>query len=276
VNRSLANSVILSVMLGVILFLFPSQLLAHGDLHERILALNLKIAAATNAAALYVQRGELHREHRDWNAAAADFNRAEELDSRLVRLDFFRARLANDMGDLTQARAALDKSLAAVTNDVEALVLRARVRSKLDDAPGAVADCSRAIALSPEPQPEMFLERAGLLVLQGQTDEALRGLDEGVRRLGNLIVLQTRALDLELSRTNYDGALRRVQIIVATVPRQERWLARQGDIFRQAGREAEAKAAWTAALAAINSLPERLRESQEMLELRARLERQLK
>ena len=50
-----------------------------------------------------------------------------------------------------------------------------------------------------------------LLVAAGKTGEALRGLDEGVKRLGPLVVLESRALDLELRQTNYDGALLRIQ-----------------------------------------------------------------
>lgn len=275
-NRSLLKSGIFSVVSGAFLILFPHQLLAHGDLHERIQLLNTRIASATNPAPLLVQRAELHREHHDWLAAQADLDRAQLLDRRLVRLDFFRARLAQDQGDPSQASVYLDRLLAVVTNDVEALVLRARVRSRLADPSGAVTDYSRAIALSAEPQPEMFLERAELHAAQGQVAEALRGLDAGVKRLGNLLALHTRALDLELSQTNYAGALQRLQTIVAIVPRQESWRARQGDVLKQAGREAEAREAWRAALAAIQALPERLREQSEMQELRARLERQLK
>ena len=261
---------LVAILLGA-----PRLLHAHGPVHERLVILNMQIARATNDAALYVQRAELHREHQDWAAALADLARAQQLNTGLVRVDFFRARLFNDMGELVKARGCLDKLLSVATNDTEAFVLRARTLVKLGVRPEAVADFSRAILLMREPPPELFLERAELLVAAGQADQALRGLDEGVKRLGPLVVLESRALDLELRQTNYDGALLRIQAIVAASPRKESWLARQGDLLQQAGRLSEAKQSWTEAVKAVDALPVRVRASDEMVKLRARLRDEL-
>ena len=46
--------------------------------------------------------------------------------------------------------------------------------------------------------------------------------------------------------------------------RKETWLRRRGDLLRRAGRETEARAAYSAALKAIASLPAWLRESPEL------------
>ena len=274
-KRGFAHPVRLLLWLGGLLLLPIQPLCAHGDLHERIQVLNARLAIATNDAALLVQRAELHREHHDWLAAAVDLDQAQLIDPGLKRIDFFRARLARDMGDVTKAQAYLDRLLTSVTNDVEAIILRARVRAARGDAAGAVADYSQAIALSREPQPEWVLERADLLAAQGQGAAALRGLDEGVARLGDLIVLQTRALDLELARTNYSGALERLEAILRSAPRREIWLARQGDVLHLAGREAEARSAWREAIKAIDALPERWRTAEAMLALRQRISGEL-
>jgi predicted Zn-dependent protease len=275
VKRGFANSARLFLGLGLLLLLSIQPLFAHGDLHERIQVLNARLAIATNDAALLVQRAELHREHHDWLAAAVDLDQAQLIDPGLKRIDFFRARLARDMGDAANAQAYLDRLLTSVTNDVEAMTLRARVRAERGDAAGAVADYSLAIAWSREPQPEWVLERADLLAAQGQGAAALRGLDEGVARLGNLIVLQSRALDLELARTNYSGALERLEAILRSAPRREAWLARQGDVLRLVGREAEARSAWREANKAIDVLPERWRTTEAMLALRQRINGEL-
>ena len=83
------------VLLGFIA-LAPLIAFAHGDVHERIAAVNERIAQDTNNATLYIQRGELHREHQDWPAATADYDRAAQLDLKLSRVDFYRARLFAD------------------------------------------------------------------------------------------------------------------------------------------------------------------------------------
>jgi len=38
-------------------------------------------------------------------------------------------------------------------------------------------------------------------------DEALRGLDEGIKRLGPIVTLELYAIDLELAHKRYDSAL---------------------------------------------------------------------
>ncbi len=274
-NPPLSANFQMELALLSLIFLAPMLTHAHGALDERIRAVTAQIERVTNNPQPYIQRGELHREHQDWKAAQSDYDRAEKLDARLIRLNFFRARMFNDMGDATKALGLLNNYLGANTNDSEALILRARVRAKSGEGQGAVADFSRAIQLLREPQPEIFLERAELQITAGRVDEALIGLDEGIAKLGSVITLQTRALDMELNRTNYDGALVRLAKIVESSPRKEAWLARRGEILIQAGRVMEATKSFGDAQAAIEALPARLRESAAMTELHTQVKERL-
>ena len=256
-------------------FVSVMNAMAHGALDERIRVVTAQIGFATNNAQLYLQRAELHREHKDWAAALVDYDRTEMLDARMTRLNFFRARMFSDMGDASKARELLDNYLVANTNDAEALVLRARERAKSGEGQEAVADFSRAIQLTAEPQPELFLERASLLESAGRVEDALSGLDEGIKQLGGAIALQVRALDMDLKRTNYTGALVRVDKILETSPRREVWLEKRGWILLQAGRVKEARDSYVAAEKAIKDLPARLQESAAMRELYLKLEKLL-
>ena len=47
-----------------------------------------------NNASLYLKRGELHRIHQDWPAAAADYDRAAQLDPNLAVVDLARGAMA--------------------------------------------------------------------------------------------------------------------------------------------------------------------------------------
>jgi len=98
------------------------------------------------------------------------------------------------------------------------------------------------------------------------------GLDEGIQKLGPLVTLQLTAIDLELRRRNYDAALARLDGITSQSERKETWLVRRGEILKLAGRQEEARAAFNAALVAIESLPPARRQSRTVttLELRAR------
>ncbi len=246
---------------------------AHEGLHEQIAAITAKIKRDPKNASLYLQRGELHRLHRDWVRATADYDRAEHLQPGLQIVDLARGKMLFDSGKLQRAKLTLDRFLSRQPGHYEGLITRARVLAKLDARLDAARDFTQALSLSPVPEPELYLERALVLAADiGQLDEAVRGLDEGINKLGPVVTLQLTAIDLELRRKNYDGALVRLDQIAAQSQRKESWLVRLGEILKLAGRDDEARAAFNAALTAIESLPPAHRQSRSVsaLELRAR------
>jgi tetratricopeptide (TPR) repeat protein len=87
-------------------FWWPLLAWAHGDLHDRIVALTKEIEQSPTNAALYFQRGECHRNHQEWKEAVADFDRVAQLDPSLKRIDFVRGRLWLDANDPTASSAA--------------------------------------------------------------------------------------------------------------------------------------------------------------------------
>jgi len=246
---------------------------AHGDLHDQIASVTGQIRQDPQNAMLFLKRAELFRVHGEWDAAQADYDRVTQFASDFAAIDFFRGRMLLEAGRPEPARKSLDHFLEKQPNHAEALIARARVLVKLGDGEGAANDFTRAISRLPEPKPDYYLERAQALAGAGNShvDDALRGLDEGIQKLGPLIALRVRAVDLELSRKNFDGALARLEQIIAQSPRRETWLARKGDILEQAGRTGEARAAYAAALNAIVSLPSNHRKTRTIVALENRL-----
>ena len=244
---------------------------AHGDLDIRIAAATAEIVKATNNAALYLARGELHREHKDWLAATADYETATRLDPKLTQIDFLRGRMLADAGQLDQARETFGRHLARHPEDGFAYIERARVLVRLNLRTNAVADFTRGLELVREPQPEFFIERTQALLADQHDDDALRGLDEGVEKLGPVVTLQTFGLELELKQKKFDAALVRLETIIAQAARQERWLTQRGEIQLQANWPADARCSFEAALAAIAKLPMRLQTLPPMMNLTARI-----
>jgi tetratricopeptide (TPR) repeat protein len=257
----------------IALFVRPEAARAHGDVHLRILALTQRIEAATNnPARLYLERGELQREHGLWEAAAADYDRAAQLDPGLAGVDFCRAKLLADRGELDAARAMFDRALQRNPADGECWVGRARVRLKLGQRTAAIADFRRGLELLPRPEADYVRELAETLATAGDVEGALRSLDEGIKKLGPIVPLQGYALNLELGRKNPDAALARLETILAGTARKEKWFARRGDILVVVGRAAEARKSYEAALAAINRLPGPLQQGPAMIELRGHVD----
>lgn len=259
---------------------------AHGDMHEQITdatrQLDAEPAGSKRLPFLYFQRGELHRQHGAWAEAEADFDAAERLDperkdDKLRDLDLSRGRMYLDSNRPAQAKAALDRYLARWGNNPEALMNHARALVALGWGIEAVAHMDKAIANHPQPEPDHFLMRAETLQKLGRKHlaRAIRGLDEGIRKLGPIVTLETRAIELELELSRWASALARIDVMLAQQARRDLWLARRADILEQAGRPAQARRAREAAVAAIEQLPPTLRAQKATAELHQRLVRAL-
>ncbi len=263
-GRALRGAVFLCLSAAV------AQPQAHPEIDWQIAEFTRRIEARPTDTSLYVHRGELHRIHRDWPAAKADFLQARALDPQLETIDFHLGRLELEAGDLAAAVAALDRFLAKHPDHEPALAARAEARSRGGRYLEAARDWTRAIAATDGPQPTHYIERARALVAAGNDHvaEALRGLDEGLTRLGRPVTLELEAIELELRRGAYDSALARVDRIAAAAARQESWLVRRAEILELAGRPDEARAAYARALVAIEALPASRRGNRAMLKLR--------
>ena len=271
--KRFAKKLICLVGIAVCLVLLSPFARAHEGLHEQIVAVTAKIKRDPKNALLYLQRGELHRLHRDWIRAAADYDRAARLQPGLKIVDLARGKMLFESGRLQRARFTLDRFLSQQPDHYEGLITRARVLARIGLRGDATRDFTHALVKSGAPDPDVYIERAQVTAGdEKRVDEALIGLDEGIKRLGPLVTLQITAIELELRLHKYDAALARIDVVTSQSERKETWLVRRGEILKLAGRQEEARAAFNAALAAIDSLPPERRQSRAVatLQLRAR------
>jgi tetratricopeptide (TPR) repeat protein len=252
------------------LTLAPSGLLAHGDLHEQIEKLTRQIGSSPTAA-LYLKRGELHREHEDQELALADYDKAAELDPGLEVIDWCRGMALADAGQPARAREALDRFLLKQPDHADGHLTRARVLATLKEHDPAAKDYRRALQLSSEPRPETYLELSQVLEQAGDPAAAIAALDDGIGRVGAIPTLQTAAIELELEEKRHESALKRADQLVAAAERKETWLALRAEILTRAGRPAEARQALRDSLSSIEALPARIRELAPTLELEAKV-----
>jgi predicted Zn-dependent protease len=251
----------------------PAMVLAHADILERITALDREIREGPQSAALYLKRGELHRLHRDWPAALADYEQAARLEPQNPAVNYYRGRMWLEAGEPERARPALDRFLAARPDHADALLTRSRALAYLGERLAAAGDLTRAIALLDAPTPEVYLERARLLRAEGPdyTDRALAGLDEGIARLGPMVTLIQFAIELERAHGRYLSALDRLDGLPEGPAGQPAWLRVRGDLLLAAGKREEARAAYAAGLEVIESHPPARRNLRANSELATRL-----
>ena len=252
----IAGLVSIVVLLGL-----PSSASGHPAIDAQIADLTARLEREPGRADLHLRLGDLHRLHGERAAALADLERARALDPDLAEVDLSLACLLMETGELRQAGAALDRFLLRRPGQVDGLVARGRLRTRQGQHLWAADDFTRAIVqlrFPLQPAPELFLERARALASAGKErlGEALRGLDEGIERLGPLVTLESYAIDLEVRRGAIEAALARADTLAAASASPARWLARRGTILEEAGQREEAYRAFLEARAGIEALPE--------------------
>lgn len=263
------------LLVSTTICLYPLSSHGHGETLIQIGNLTQQIeGATTNKGTLYLHRGQLFREHKDWDRAEADFERAIEFGANRSDVNLNRARLCIDKGELEQARELFNSSIAESQNG-EAYFERGQLWLKFESSTNAINDMAKALSLLKHPEPNHYTELAAVLVQNGERKRALDVLDSGIRKFGPLPSLQSDAVDIEISLNNLDSAVTRVDSTMKIVDRKEHWHARKGGILLRANRLPEAQKAFTASLRAIDLLPPVLKQSPAMLQLQAELRRQL-
>lgn len=260
---------------GFLAVLLAAQLAwAHGAIHERIKTLDARIAKEPDNAGLYLQRGRLLLEDRHFESAVRDFRSALRIDPQLRAAHYFQGEALLGSGNAAGAEREARAFLAGLgAEDRGGLMRGYRLfgQSLLEqgrtlDAAGAFRT---ALGHAPEPDPAHYRECAAAYAAAGpgHRETALGVLDEGIARLGPLSVLQEMAVDLELQAGRPDGAVRRLDALIAQGQGRERWLQRKGEILLHAARTAEARQAFEAALSAIEALPSARRNTRALREL---------
>jgi predicted Zn-dependent protease len=217
---------------------------------------------------LFIQRGELYAHRQEWAKAEADFAAAAQRDPQRLSIAFQRAHALLKMGQPARARPLMDHYLTQKLSQPEAWFLRGEILAALGEADLARADYAEGFQRAPAAGPEQIATWAQLVAQlpNGQAD-ALAIVDQAVARLGPSAFLLNYAIDLEVARKHYDGALARIDGLLQKTGWPGLLLIRRGDVLAQAGRSVDAVAAYRAALAAIDKLPARNRQGADMQKL---------
>lgn len=186
---------------------------AHGDLHERIVALTEQLRTNRTNPDLWLRRADLHRQHGEFKSAQADIGKAARLKPAWAATSLQRARVFFDMGKLPDAISAATDCLKLDSSNADALVIRARTRARLGKFAAAAADYDRVLSdtNNARPLPDLFIERARTQAAQGRLGDAIRGLDDAQKRFGETPSFALPAIEYERQRGNFTAALERLE-----------------------------------------------------------------
>jgi tetratricopeptide (TPR) repeat protein len=212
---------------------------AHGDLHETIARISRQIENDPDDVFLYFERGLLYKKHGDLQLALADYERVLSLEG-----GFHAANLQLAQIYLQQRRpaAALRQANAYLETNPQnpfAYETRAAALQLLNQFEAAAADLHKMIALKNEdairPADYFLLAKGILQAFPGDYRAAITALEEGLARLGPLVSLQSRIIDLELEGQNYAAALEKTDLLLAMMPNNEHWINKRTEILEKWG-----------------------------------------
>jgi predicted Zn-dependent protease len=234
---------------------------------QEISTLTEQLARKPDASQL-LRRAALRSAVRDWQGAHADCDSAASLGAAASSVSLVRARVFMAAGKPAEAAAQLSELPADTQHRGAAAALRAEARAILGDASGAATDLSTAIQHASPPAPDLFLLRASLT---SDTDTAIAGLSEGIQQLGPLPSLVSAIIDRELKAGKSAESLHRIDDLLKAHPDHLPWLDLRLQILVRTGDHAEANATRQKALAIIDSMPSRRRQTEAIRTIRARL-----
>lgn len=246
---------------------------AHGPLEGELARLDVALQRRPEDPVLLLHRADLLRLDGRASAALADLAAAERLDPVPERVWWIRGRLLLEMDRPREALADLSRWIGRNPDSGEALLARARAHEALGQFAEGVADCDRFLSKPGGSDPEPYLLRARLQRQMGPDhwSEALAGLEQGLARLGPLVVLHLEALELERQMNRIEDALVRLDSLMVRSVRQESWLVRRAELLESASRSIEARNAWESALSACQRLPLNHRRSRSVQTLERRI-----
>ena len=240
-------------VLAVIAVVVPAA--AHDDelMLER---LRRPAASAREAVEHLLHRAAIERAEGHLVEAGESLDQVEALAPGSAALARARAQLALDRAQPAEALRVLDAcSDPVLAGDPRVPWLRAEALVRLARFDDAARFMDDGLARYGPTRPEQILARAH--VAEQRTGEGAAGalvhLDAGLARWPGAWELAARALDLEMSLGRYDAALARIDALLAAAPERIMLLERRGDVLAAAGRDLEAREAWSLALGTLES-----------------------
>ena len=259
-------------MLGTILALLAARpAVAHPELEVVERGVAEELERHPDDPVLLLGQAQVHEVAGRWDAALAAIAHAAEHGADPDQVAAARGRVLLAAGRPGRAKRELGRVLARRPDRFAVLFLRGRASLALGRPDAAARDFGRAIAGLAEPTPDQVFARRDAFLVAGKPAAALRALDAGIAKIGPVPSLELAALDLEVSLGRYEDALRRIDRLIATSPRNETWVARRGELLAGAGYDEEARLAYAAALRLIGERPAHRRPAPTMaLERRLR------
>ncbi len=249
---------------------------AHGPFHEEIQALTLELQSRPGDGPLLARRCDIQRAHALWPDAMTDLVQLERLSPADPTNGLRRGVILLGQGKAEEALPHLGRWVREHPDGLEERLALAQACMGARQWSNAVREFSIVLASPSESRVQLFLDRAQCQQQAGDpAANILKGLDEGIARIGPSPQLLRQAAEVELGRGAVEAAVARIGVLADRSARKERWLFEQGELFRRGGRLQDARRCYSNAIVALDALPPKFQRSLLSVELRRELEGRL-
>lgn len=225
---------------------------------------------------LFTKRASIERRLGRFAAAGASLRCAALWDPSKRSVAEEKCRLLLDLGLPARAALLMAPWIESSPQDASLRLLRAQALLASGDFERAALDYETARTMSlPEFTIDAEIALADAWRGAGEPESATEVLDRAIRHHGLNPALVQAAIEIDLAAERFDAALARHDQLRRGGGATPRWLDRQGDLFAQSGRAAEARAAWEAAITAQAALPLRRRRTAAATRLLEQLHKKL-
>jgi predicted Zn-dependent protease len=231
------------------------EVVAHAEIHEMIEALDRQIEKNPDTIKLYLMRSRLHADHHDFKKALADLAVAEKFDPKAASYPLLRATVLFESGKPDAAHSMLKGWLETHPDDSDGWILKARILDSQGSGDASADAWCKGLTYCSKPTPELIFQHADAHQKCNDLSAALCAIDSGLSKLGPILALQQRAIELELEQGLFDQALKRVDTMLQNRTNPGVLYFTRARILEAAGRSDEAEKDWKAGLAWLEQLP---------------------
>jgi predicted Zn-dependent protease len=260
--------------LTLICFFSISIIYSHGDLHERILEVTEEIKKTPDSAYLFFKRGKLFFQHDDHKSSLKDLKKSRKLGFQDIEQDLLFSKNYFEIGDYNKALKKINSLLDDDKQNVVFLKIKARVYFKKEEFELSAKSFESVIAYSSKTFPENYIECAHSWLLTNTENgysQAIKVLDLGIKNLGNVISLLEEKVSLYSKKADYELAIASQNLIIDILNRKEHAYFVLAELYFKNENFEEGKIALQKSMNSINKLPNRIKNTQNIKNLIAKI-----
>jgi len=209
----------------VFLLNWTNLLVAHGDLHERILVVTKEIKADPDNAFLYLKRGELYFQHEEYKKALKDYLKCKSLDYSVNRLEFNLANTYHRLNKPDKSLMILNSILDDDPFHVKSYRLKASILLGQMKFKESASTYDRVIEHANKTLPENYIESSVAWENVFSEEGKCRSMDiilAGIETLGPLRIFYDRLIYLNKKYNEWHRVVDYQTILISQSQRKER------------------------------------------------------